>query len=69
MLQFTGNFKHNLIHNAVHLIKNDNLTNKLDFQILGMVSGSSYHAGTTDRPLLHNVQFKQARVSLITLQW
>jgi len=69
MLQFTGNFKQNSIHKAVHLIKNENLTNKLDFQILGMVSGSSYHAGTMDHPLLHNVQFKQARVSPIILQW
>jgi hypothetical protein len=67
MLQFTGNPNHNLIHNAVHLI-NNNLTSKLVFQILGMVLSKDYHAGTMDRHLSRNVQFKQAKVSPIILQ-
>lgn len=69
MLQFIGNPYDNLIHNTVHLVNDVIIADNLEFKISGMVYGKGYHVGMMDHPLLHNVQFNQARVSPIIFQW
>lgn len=67
MSQSTGNPTSYLMH-KINAFK-DLWTTEWNFEILGMVSGRGCHAGTMDLHILHNAQFKQAKVSRTNLQW